>query len=163
MSYSMYAFNLPAPTADDASKRSRYCFEINNYGMRFIRQVMYALDLLVDCPLPEMPTFPGAEHFNEFGEPTTPEGSKYRDAYWEAMRFSPGGGRVPLHKFCSNDGWVVTAEECAALAVRLCHLSREEYEQRMGSSLQSLEDLALLREFGEFAARCTYTDGFEVY
>ena len=64
---------------------------------------------------------------------------------WRSQR-SPNPGKVPAWKFSSNDGWVVTPEECALLV--------EGLSSGEGSSTH---------EFVDYCAACIYKGGFQVW
>ena len=54
--------------------------------------------------------------------------------------------QVPAFKFCSNDGWLVTPEECSLIAQRL----------------RTSKDV-LAQGFANYCAQCVTLGGFEVW
>jgi len=73
---------------------------------------------------------------------------------------SPIEGRVPLFKFCSSDGWIVTPEECKAIHAGLSRSTEKGKGLRALWTMwkgKSKEEAALIRQwtiFNRVAASC---------
>ncbi len=91
-------------------------FRLNIWGMGTMREIMALTDVLTADGQVAWPDYPGDEHFGDEGEPTTEAGRAFHAASDAARSAGPGEGKVPLHKFCSNDGGVPTPDACRALA-----------------------------------------------
>lgn len=120
--------------------------------------VMARLDLLDSDEVPE-PVYPGPVQLSQAFGPQITGGEA---AAAMVSRSSPGSVRIPVRKFSTTAGLIVTPRECAALAAKLSLLTRADYEARVGP-LEDLSLLALVRRFGRFAAHCAYTGGFSVH
>lgn len=77
-----------------------------------------------------MMPYPGDEHFElqqvedevdedgspllspDYERPTTGQGRAYADEAERRLSWRPERAGIPIHKLCSNDGWIVTAAEC---------------------------------------------------
>ncbi|SDP96383.1 hypothetical protein SAMN04487905_12020 [Actinopolyspora xinjiangensis] len=86
------------------------------FGMLVTAQEMVRLGMAFTS---DMPTFPESGHLSEEeftnqGEPVTEQARTYLAQLDETLSAHGGDGAgIPLHKFGSNDGWHVTAVECA--------------------------------------------------
>lgn len=125
----------PCPEVDWENEASRenyeaWCdrnyFRRNVWGMEHLRDAMVQLGMAF-TDFDVMPDFPDAEawgvRFNEWKNADGKWESGYvgtRSKEYEAeiervLRFhGPEIPGIPMHKFCSNDGWIVTREECQA-------------------------------------------------
>lgn len=79
-----------------------------------------------------------------------------------ARRDHPAGGStIPLHKLCSNDGWVVTPDECLqSLAVWYAASDGERDDALTAAGVDDREYWSDWLDFLQLAAHC---DGFEVH
>lgn len=110
----------------------RSYFRLNIWGMSHCRDVMASLGMLTEDEAPAYPTldefgltdypddpadYEGEERAKAEAE-LTDGGRKYIAAVEAALAFEPVPVRgIPVGKFCSNDGWLVTPAQCeAALA-----------------------------------------------
>jgi hypothetical protein len=117
-------------------------FRLNIWGMATMRAIMARSGVMLsaDCVWPE---HPGDEHFDDDGEPLTPKGRAFRDAVEAVLRQSPEQGKVPFFKFGSNDGWVITPEECRALAAGLRAVVNGDTGEALSESIE--QEKAFLR------------------
>lgn len=108
MGYDMYMIGKSYGDGDE------YYFRLNCSAMAKTREVMLSLEIVRSCGWPKWPKWPGDDHFDDENDPTTDEGAAYRAS--ESIFKSEGDDPVPpVHKFCSNDGWVITAKGCQAM------------------------------------------------
>lgn len=169
-------------------------FRFNIYGMQSMRQIMSRAELLDDDVDVDWPEFPpagwdeerawmlveaiDAERAEDSSDPdgalrvepppTLPERvavTSYlaaRDAV-RAVR-SPNPARVPTAKFCSNDGWLVTPDECLVLARGL----RRALDD-VGPALWEVEDLSdhearrWIEQWIAYNALAAENGGYHVY
>lgn len=82
----------------------------NVWGMSYLRDQLDRLGLLWDGPSPEWPDVSGWDWDN-----LTDEQEQQQRAHL-AFRGDCPEGKVPVWKYCSNDGWVVTPQECLWIA-----------------------------------------------
>jgi len=79
---------------------------------------------------------------------------------------SPLPGKVPVYKFCSNDAWVVTPEECAAIAEALTKWADERAESLLSKVAQAAnvvnEDIEEARDFAAYNFACVDLEGYTV-
>ena len=100
-------------------------FRLNIYGMRTYRNVMEQIGMLEWDANPNGLDWPSYEQYNVpmkdveyngqlYSEPneSSPEYVEWQKAQDEKLRWS-GTTVMPGHKFCSNDGWIVTPREIA--------------------------------------------------
>lgn len=121
---------------EEMSKAERSHFRLNIHGMGRYRELMFDLGMVFeDEPYPEFPDVEdyGTTHedFWAVDDPESPEfaaltperlekakafATAHRNVLaWHGKADTPG---IPIHKFGSNDGWVVLPAECEA-AVRI--------------------------------------------
>lgn len=125
MGVDMHAVGVRAtvPAPDD---REAWYFRLNWRGMSAMLEEMASADVLdAETPEPRWMEYPGDAHlreldeFDEFGseyQPLDAIGREYCEQL-RAARYQLGEhGKVPLYKFGSNDGWVVTPVECLWVA-----------------------------------------------
>jgi hypothetical protein len=107
-------------------------FRLNIHGMGKYRALMDGLGMLnyTDPPedwpdretfkIPQItvhPDYTGGQDYLDDDE-SSPQYAAYEAAYDEWRGFMPEGTGITLAKLCSNDGWIVTPEECeSALAI----------------------------------------------
>lgn len=112
MGYDMYAIER---TGD----RDRDYFRLNIWGMSEARDLMYDLDMLAE-PEPEHSPWPDCPEGEWVDEEDVQPGTPWAEyhAAQEAVcaeHLNRDDPRLPIHKLCSNDGWIVTEVECRAL------------------------------------------------
>lgn len=100
-------------------------FRLNISGMSAMRDDMAKLGMLaydyeVDYEWPSLEDYGLTEYPDEEEDPTEAQ-QKWIDACKEKRRWSPSEPGLPAHKFGSNDGWIVTPEDCRS--------ALDEYEQ----------------------------------
>lgn len=182
---------------DTAQKLNTNYFRLNIWGMGHYCDVMLDLDICVNLvyrrPWPEYP-WKDEENANEIidafyewkdGEPADGELVErwnFIDCVHklEAHKsWSPYPGvddRIPIHKFGSNDGWIVTPAECkhAVMIARGSSESRvrDAFVRSYGEDMFSPKSLDVIEldnvmkywhEWVEFIERAITHDGFEVH
>lgn len=95
-------------------------FRLNIWGMGKVRDAMERLGALYGdydrVAEPDYPQNLPDDYYEDDGPERFPERHAQVVA---ALSWSPrenGEGGIPLHKTCSNDGWIVTPEECFVAA-----------------------------------------------
>lgn len=99
---------------------------------------------------------PWEEHFTPACEPRTEIGHAYWLRQQRALRDHGGPDEqpgIPIHKFASNDGWQVTAQECRQAVAA--------HEAAMAAGLP--HPPALREDVLPFLRAAAQADGFEVY
>ena len=96
-------------------------YRLNIWGMGNVREIFRKLGLGYFAAYEEkFPPYPGEEHIDDTGGVdigTTDIGREYISKRDEILRYREQGVRgINLNKFCSNDNWLVTPEECADVA-----------------------------------------------
>ena len=163
-------------------------FRLNIWGMSVMRNIMFKAGVLdTEFNYAEWPNRPDDNEYDDDGEPITAT-AKAADAAADAIKAShAGNGRVPAFKFGSNDGWLVTPEECLTLAAALRRVTdgspesdkalseaieaedaytRTMFEQEVPeldeARMQSWRNTTL--DFADYAERAaTNGEGFEVW
>lgn len=139
---------------DKMNTADTHYFRLNIWGMGRARTAMYAAGMIYDGQAEET-TWP------EYSPPTVVEGGKEAllqaeddydkeyDALCEPLRAEhpEGGDTIPAFKFGSNDGWLVTPEECHAAVV-----AWRKYEAK----LKADNSLAVIDEDDEYAPAKTF-------
>lgn len=100
-------------------------FRLNIWGMGTMRDAMYHAMAISEVTMPEPPPYP--DELKALDEANGGEGvdedhpaSVAYEAKLDEWRATPGpDARPPGYKFCSNDGWEVSATEAATMAERL--------------------------------------------
>lgn len=176
--------------ADLRDRTKRSYFRLNVWGMGNVRRAMFALGMAYDSPEDrEWPTWPEdvghvvealqddngkgvpeylAEWYPEKGEPTEVELDRaklYVAESDEIRRHHPEGGTtIPLHKFGSNDGWVVTPAECLeALAAWHGRSAGERDDALQDAKITGADWEDLWKRWLEFIELAAHCDGFEVH
>ncbi|MFF3300932.1 hypothetical protein [Streptomyces sp. NPDC002908] len=93
-------------------------FRLNIWGMSTCREWMDVLGMVTDQPAPEWPE-PGAygldDYPDEDSKTLTDDERKFLADHEAASDHEPQPVTgIPMYKLCSNDGWLVTAAQCAA-------------------------------------------------
>lgn len=130
----------------------------NIWGMDKIRRTLYECGAfgraVADSELkwPEKKPAPSSDHFDEnTGDPLTDEARAFVEMQTIALAYHPED-RPPPHKFCSNDGWIVTPGECRAMLIAI-----QDQDQALNN-----EGFDRWAEFVEFVGVCAGTGGFRV-
>lgn len=143
----------------------RSYFRFNIFGMRCIRDAMLSLGAAYGSDGPEWPHAP--EEYWELEEEDQrtkfPELYAARDA---ALRWSRNAGAagIPLHKLGSNDGWIVTPEECtAAVSAVRGHGRTETAQALIAAGIDSEGWLERWNAWIQWIEDAADHDGFEVH
>jgi hypothetical protein len=176
MGCDLYAIETPSDYNPDAGPDLFY-FRFGWTGMSLIVETLAAVDAIdFDTPCPEFPDFPARpqdwsarkewDHNSDHAQARA-----YNDAA-DAVRRTPGiDNKPPQWKFGSNDGWVITPEECASIDTALRSLTREDVEYALGEELdegaviteEAVESwLRQCRAFADYCRRCRDLGGFAV-
>lgn len=92
--------------------------DVNVWGMQAIRAALG--DTLDNTPFP-----PFRQLTQEEKDSEPPHSALYPETL-EAV--SPDPSKVPAHKFCSNDGWLVNPAQCLVLAEKLEKVLTPDHE-----------------------------------
>lgn len=124
------------------------CFRVGGEGMALLLTLMTRADVIdSSLPTPEFPQWPPpglddvlaselarywdepAEVDKRLGPAEVPVVEAYRRARNETGATpSPQPGKVPAFKFESNDGWIVTPDECRVIAAGMDRLLSSDLE-----------------------------------
>lgn len=151
MGYDMYAVRANKLHGDGTYHRA------NIWGMGMLRSVMSAANVL-DWNAQHEP-------WGSFKEDDR-KGQK-QNARVRAFR-SKDKNLVPGDKFCSNDGWIITPEECLLIANGLDRLLRNPkritYTVYLdGTKILTKEEREYVQKFSNFCRRSALLGGFKVY
>ena len=96
-------------------------YRLSIWGMGNVREIFRSLGLGYFAAYEEkFPPYPGEEHIDDTGDASVgiaDIGREYIAKRDEILRYREQGVRgINLNKFCSNDGWLVTPEECSDVA-----------------------------------------------
>jgi hypothetical protein len=156
MGYDMYVKD-PPPSPDEADEEAiarwnddNY-FRLNIWGMSEMRRLMTdALDW--EMKPPEWPD-------TRFLEGTEEEQDERAKALLAPVRaITSPTGNVPLFKFSSNDGWLITPNECRRIADVL---TNELKHWNMLGSNQSWKDV--VKDFINFNTYAAAHGGYEIF
>ena len=144
------------------------CFLLNNWGMGRMNRCMYRAGVLDIIEPPGFPKYPGEQHFadgGEFAQPIDDVGREFSDARAAVLEHRLDNGKVPVFKFNSTDGWIVTRDECRVIATGLRQLvvgpdwptpDRETDDERFWRNL--------ILDFADFCERSAdHGHGFVVF
>lgn len=147
-------------------------FRLNIWGMSRYCEVMDQLGMVVsDYELPPFPHRPDGvtrEEIDAFGDRVPGEGTPFRPevaAYWKQLlehlswHIEPAFG-IALHKFCTNDGWLVTPEEIAAALESYRVHRAEEVKVIVGGDA---EELDYWIQWIAYLQRAQHRGGFRVW
>lgn len=147
-------------------------FRLNIWGMARYCEVMQQLGMVVsDYELPPFPHEPEDvphEEIDAYGDRGEAMDSPARPevvAYWKQLEAhlawhpDPAFG-IALHKFCSNDGWLVTPEEIAAALESYRVHSAEEVKVIVGGDAEELDYWA---QWIAYLHRAQHRSGFRVW
>ena len=179
MGYDMHMVRKPAsvpagykPQYDKQPEYHRF----NIHWMPLMREMMQRARVLDDYgePDPGLPEFPpngmdvdrASALMAADGKGATAEETRILDAYNRKRdevlaQTSPDEGRVPYWKFCSNDGWIVTPDECRIIVEKLTrHLGPELWD---GLEIEEVQAREALDEWIGFARLAADNGGFRVH
>lgn len=104
----------------ELDKANRSYFRLNIWGMGNVRRAMAALGAAYgDYTTDERPEYPDDipdEYYEDEDAPQFAEVRQQVQAYKVWSPRADGEGGLPLHKVGSNDGWLVTPQECFVAA-----------------------------------------------
>lgn len=133
-------------------------FSRNNWGWGLVCDGLIEYGALGDDlrgNLPEWPKRPDDDHFDDDGNGIDDVGRAYcatRDAH---LAWKPEGSPLPpWHKFDSNDGWIVTEDECKAMLAAIAGRGQPASAEGLNSTTWP--------EFIKFLTHCAAHGGFEV-
>ncbi len=156
MGYDMYV-------VDKSGNEDKDYFRANIWGMQILRAAMKAVDVLdLETEAPAFVKADGAEESEDDGE-------KWQEANAHVLAFSsPEPNKVPIVKFCSNDGWVVTAEECKIIGDALATIDKpivytDGWDNKEVSIFKDADDWQFIKNFGEFCLHASSHGGFTVW
>lgn len=174
----------------DAARRSY--FRLNIWGMGRMEMILVDLGIAfpssaaTECPCPEdfgLPSEGDVDIWDLLYEHLPHPDPYKRDALdrfaaalsaWRTdvrpvSPSSPAPPGLPLHKFSSNDGWLVTPAECTSAADRLDAVD----DRRLAEVIQSMDTTmdaetvaswaTLVRKFGAYWRYAAEHGGFEVH
>jgi len=151
MGYDMYMVNKRG------MKRGNYYFRANIWGMQYLRKVMEVAGVL-DCEV-DHPDFQDVTQ-----EEMDADGDVFDKKNREVLSFrSPIEGRVPIVKFGSNDGWIVTPEESLAIADSLTKLVNNNKNVPRQYDWDPGDDISFAVEFSDYCRRAAKRGGFRVF
>lgn len=152
-------YDLFSQQMNKATGEAEY-YRFNIWSMARVREVLCVLGVLdEEFPFPELPE----------SYPLTDEAEDYLRELDDLRAMHAGNGKVPYYKFCSNDGWIVTPEECEALSKAILSAGKEKIKSILERYVEpdardSLDEFAeYIVEFGKYCERCASLGGFAVY
>lgn len=106
-------------------------FRLNVFGMGQYKEAMHALGML------HWSTGPGYNEWPDLGgNPTEQQWRKHAEACLPVLRDHRGGPPgIPSHKLSSNDGWIVTPEECTAAVQAYERATKGQVHQALNESV----------------------------
>jgi hypothetical protein len=179
MGYDMHMVRKPASVP--AGHKPQYegqpeYHRFNIHWMPLVREMMQRAGVLDDYgePDPGLPQFPpegisferADELMENDGKGASADEKKILDAYNRERdeilaQTSPDEGRVGYWKFCSNDGWLVTPDECRIIAETLSqNLAPELWD---GLDLEEQHAREALAQWIGFARLAAENGGFRVW
>jgi hypothetical protein len=93
-------------------------YRLNIWGMGRCREAMQHYNMLAfgepEYDYSDLPNFPEPEeeHWDDDMEPLTHEAREYRMMQHRILSAGSPDPGIPIWKLCSNDGWLVTPQEC---------------------------------------------------
>ncbi|MCX3059581.1 hypothetical protein [Streptomyces beihaiensis] len=168
MGYDMYIENTP----DDAVEgEDTSYFRLNIWGMSQYREIMHQLGMVtMDYQKPNFPEKPDSIDWEDVSairypedyesqQPVKPEAVTFAKTIDEHLAWHPNPPfGIALHKFASNDGWLVTPEEIAAALETYRTHSGDEVEVIVGA-----DRLDYWLEWIAYLERARQRGGFRVH
>ncbi len=144
-------------------------FRANIWGMQFLRSVMKQADVFdFEQDPPEWPKVEQKE-----GESEDDYEIRREVTFFPVVSACSPTGKVPIYKFCSNDGRLVTSAECKVIADGLLKFvdSNEKYDvtvlgigrDAISHVVRDDKDDRWVREFADYCHRMVEHGGFKVY
>ncbi len=144
----------------DSGDEDKDYFRANIWGMQKLRAAMEEVGVLDwDADYGEFPSYDPPEDADEEAEEAY---DKEHEKRCEPIK-SQGSSKpdmVPGFKFCSNDGWIVTPDECLIIAKKL--LSRSTDNEKTCEDVIE-ENREFEREFAEYCQHAASQGGFSVW
>jgi hypothetical protein len=171
----------PSATYEPMLADSPELYQVNNRGMDLIYGALSVAKVLdEDCKRPDFDaTLPGwlsptrvdeiMDALESDEEPDPPMTAQEKDAIKEAEAAqevlleirSPKQGMVPAFKFGSNDGWVVTVDECAIICAAIERILADDQQET--AACPTDEARALLEHWLHYVRVAQKTGGFTVH
>lgn len=155
MGYDMYM-------VESKNEDSSY-FRANIWGMGILRSAMKEAQVL-DLEY-EDPGWPEIKRLANESDETYYD--RVDDAHDPIRGFRSASEKlVPVGKFCSNDGWVVTPEECEIIANGLDTVKGFTHRGYMSDPIiieAGSENLVFVKEFADYCRRAAKHGGFKVW
>ena len=156
-------------------------YQVNNFGLDTIYRALSTAQVLDERSEPPnfdatLPDWLSPERVDEimdaldFGDdPDPPVTEEEQTAIREAQVAqqsllevtSPHPGQIPAFKFGSNDGWVITADECVIISTALKRVLGER--ELFNNACPTDESRTLLIQFGQYVQAAGATGGFVVH
>lgn len=138
-------------------------FHTNIWGMGRLRELMDQANVL-DC-FSNHPDWPDSSKAYEADwDEKHPDVIKYEEQADEIRSsLSPEEGKVPIYKFGSNDGWVVTPEGCYMIAEAVSRYLDENPEYGLPTEIDSHEHRSFYKEWAEFNRKAAELGGYKVW
>ena len=125
MGYDMYGY--AADSLAGSGDVDPLYFRLNIFGMSLMRQTLVELHVIdLDTPHPEFPPLPDDVQGDDIWTSDHPLAAAHREALKALLSTRGCDDKVPVWKFESNDGWVVTPEECGQIARALRDITHEQ-------------------------------------
>jgi hypothetical protein len=178
--FRMRATPSPSSTYHPMMPDTPEIYQVNNQGMGIICRALSASKVLdADCECPSfdatLPEWLKPRRVDEImdalecgDEPDPPMTDEEKQAIDEAQlaqerlleTTSPKPGMVPAFKFGSNDGWVVTANECKSIGLAMERLLADD--QLLNSVCPAGDSRSLLVDWRNYVHVAEETGGFTV-
>ena len=145
MGYDIYFREMPH--ADATGIAAVGYFRRNIWGMGPLREAMADAGMGYWSPSGDGIRFPTPNDFTDdeaFQAALEPVLSHHPDDH-------PG---VPLHKLCTNDGWIITPDECAQAWTAFEQFSASDDLSRFADKMETNESIKEFAEFLKAAAEC---------
>lgn len=129
-------------------------FRANIWGMQTLRTAMKAVNILdFNCDHPKFPVRP--RDGNDF--------SSYDKELIKVRSFtSKIKGLIPVQKFCSNDGWIVTPEECNIIFEALSRIL-DKNDILCSKIMEEYNNYDFVKMFADYCKHAVECGGFEVW
>jgi len=135
-------------------------FRLNIFGMGTARKLMEQADVITWDETPDSTDWSGLDDLEEGDDGC-------QEAHDKVVGVLAPSGRIPAEKFCSNDGWWVTSEECATNGPKLLAFLADkevvDIVDRGERRTLKADDLGYYKEFAQFMVDAAECGGFEVW
>jgi hypothetical protein len=149
----------------------RNYFRLNIFGMSRFADAMYQLGALRDGYTDESPSWPDEpegywawkDGCVEVGEDQATVYRKVEEQYRAKLTWSPAGEvtGIPAHKLGTNDGWIVTPEECFVAASTIRSADPDRVAQVLASC--EIARVDYWNDWVQWIADASEHGGFEVH